>query len=69
MPIKNIPKILNKVEHVTDAQQAHRLEICRQCPYIRKRVGVERCSLCGCFLQVKTRLKDEYCPIEKWKNL
>jgi hypothetical protein len=69
MPIKNLPKILKKSEHVTDAQQASRLEICRACPYLRKRVGVEVCGLCSCVLELKTRLKDEYCPIEKWKKV
>lgn len=69
MPIKNLPKIINPAEHVTDAQQAERMKICRECPYLRKRVGVEVCGLCSCVLEIKTRLKVEYCPIEKWKKV
>jgi len=68
MPIKNLPKLLKKSEHVSDTEQARRLKICRACPYLRKRVGgkFEQCALCGCLLDLKTRLKAENCPIEKW---
>nr|WP_235596206.1 DUF6171 family protein [Leptospira weilii] len=26
----------------------------------------ERCSVCGCFVRLKTKLKQESCPIKKW---
>nr|WP_246846765.1 hypothetical protein [Leptospira barantonii] len=29
----------------------------------------ERCSLCGCFVRLKTKLKSESCPISKWKRV
>lgn len=69
MPLKNIPRLLIKSEHVTNAQQAERLKICRACPNIRKRVGKEVCLICRCFLHLKTELKVEECPILKWKKI
>lgn len=48
----------------------NRLNICRDCDYfIRKEDSIffsERCSICGCFLKLKTKLKFEECPLKKW---
>jgi len=27
-----------------------------------------RCTLCGCFISYKTALRNEECPINRWKN-
>ncbi|EKR98081.1 DUF6171 family protein [Leptospira mayottensis] len=43
-----------------------RLEICFACPLLLKGFLLERCSVCGCFVRLKTKLKYESCPIKKW---
>jgi hypothetical protein len=42
-----------------------RLKICNRC---RKR-NKNRCSLCGCVLTSKTRLKNAECHIGKWNKI
>jgi hypothetical protein len=27
------------------------------------------CNICGCFLHAKNRVKDEECPLKKWKRV
>jgi hypothetical protein len=41
-----------------------RLRICNGCVNLFKPTG--NCKLCGCFVKVKTKLKNQKCPIEKW---
>jgi len=41
-----------------------RLAICRTCPNFRPRTA--RCGLCGCFMQIKARLRGSKCPAGKW---
>ena len=44
-----------------------RLKICVGCEHIRlKKTAYKRCSQCGCFLHMKTRLLNQECPIGKW---
>lgn len=40
-----------------------RLDTCKSCP--RLRAG-SICSLCGCFMQAKTKLENATCPENKW---
>lgn len=42
----------------------YRLEICNQCPAFRK--YTQRCSKCGCFMQLKSTLMKAKCPIGRW---
>jgi hypothetical protein len=44
--------------------QKQRLDICRSCSYYQK----SKCKLCGCFMPLKTRIKEISCPINKWKQ-
>jgi len=39
-----------------------RLKICNICEH--KSVGI--CKICKCFIEIKTRLKNAKCPINKW---
>jgi hypothetical protein len=49
----------------TDSEQANsRLSICRGCEFFDS--GSERCGKCGCNMAVKTYLRAEKCPIDKW---
>ncbi|OMI16719.1 DUF6171 family protein [Leptospira weilii] len=43
-----------------------RLSLCLSCPLLLKTFLSERCSSCGCFVRLKTKLKSESCPIGKW---
>jgi hypothetical protein len=41
-----------------------RMKICQACPEFRK-IAVQ-CELCGCFLELKTKLLEASCPADKW---
>jgi len=42
----------------------YRLDICKQCPWLDKRLV--KCRKCGCFMKLKSTLKQASCPIDKW---
>jgi hypothetical protein len=41
-----------------------RLDICNQCPALNKHLM--KCTKCGCFMKLKTTLKQAECPLGKW---
>jgi hypothetical protein len=41
-----------------------RLEICMSCEFLNK--TLVKCNKCGCFMKLKTTLKNAGCPIGKW---
>jgi len=41
-----------------------RLAICNTCPWFSK--NQQRCRKCGCFMALKSTLKQASCPIGKW---
>ena len=41
-----------------------RLEICNSCEWFNKRLA--KCRKCGCFMKLKSTLKQASCPIGKW---
>ena len=41
-----------------------RLDICRQCEFLDKKLVV--CMQCGCFMKLKTTLHEASCPVGKW---
>ena len=41
-----------------------RMKVCHECPAYRKLTV--QCSLCNCFLELKTKILRASCPIEKW---
>lgn len=43
---------------------ASRLEICNSCTFLNKKTV--RCTKCGCFMKLKTTLRQAKCPIGKW---
>jgi hypothetical protein len=57
--IANNKKIISP-EHL--AQE--RLDICNKCENLEK--NLDRCSVCGCFVKVKTKVSFEECPLHKW---
>ena len=43
---------------------ASRMETCRACEhFIREQ---NRCALCGCFAELKARMRSQHCPVGKW---
>ncbi len=45
-----------------------RMKVCNNCiEKIRITKSVYMCNICGCFLHAKNRVKDEECPLKKWK--
>jgi hypothetical protein len=61
-PVK--PWDLLRKENWTEAEvYAKRLEICEECSHFTK---TRQCDLCYCFMDMKTRLENAYCPIRKW---
>ena len=43
--------------------QKQRMSICENCEYYK----FKKCSNCGCVMFLKTWLRNEKCPIGKWK--
>jgi hypothetical protein len=41
-----------------------RLKICNECEWFHK--GLAKCRKCGCFMKLKSTLKQAECPIQKW---
>jgi hypothetical protein len=41
-----------------------RIKLCEECPHFK--ALLRQCDLCGCFLDLKTKLLNARCPINKW---
>lgn len=41
-----------------------RLAICNQCQYLNK--TLMKCNKCGCFMKLKSTLKQASCPLGRW---
>lgn len=52
------------VEYVTREEKKRRLDICLSCEHLKKLA--RQCSLCGCFIDMKTKYTESECPGEKW---
>lgn len=74
---KNVVGTLSKgLEEVSEEVQSKREEICNGCEYYTKNVlgklhtdTNHRCLLCGCFMNLKRRLKAGDCDAKKWDSL
>lgn len=55
---------LDAVERADEETAKKRIEICVECPHLIK--ITRQCKECGCFVDLKTKLKTQRCPIEKW---
>lgn len=52
-------------DNYTDTEtEEKRYDICLQCPELT--LTTKQCKKCGCFMHLKTKLKDATCPIGKW---
>ena len=43
---------------------ASRMETCRACEHFIR--DQNRCALCGCFAELKARMRSQHCPVGKW---
>jgi hypothetical protein len=65
--IKDIAKdfLRGKLPVITQEEIAvERMKVCNDCSYKTKLSN--QCSLCHCFLDLKTKLVQSSCPIDKW---
>lgn len=46
--------------------RAQRWLICQGCENLTK---MHRCRKCGCFMEVKTWMAEQECPIQKWQKV
>lgn len=46
-----------------EKNSSDRLAICKICTHLK---SINRCELCGCFVNIKTRIFWASCPIGKW---
>ena len=57
--------ILDKSKYSNNKMEIDkRISICEGCEHFIK--ITKKCSKCGCFMKLKTRLTDASCPIGKW---
>jgi hypothetical protein len=56
--------LLNVNAYTAKKIRDERYEICKSCPELFK--PTRTCKKCGCFMAMKTWLKDATCPINKW---
>lgn len=73
-------KVLLRIDIADDTDIKARRDICRECEHATKNAARldrptkgltvrSKCDLCKCYIQAKTQLKKESCPLEKWKAI
>lgn len=55
--------LLNKDNWTMEEVREKRLEICNACPDL---LITRQCKHCMCFMDIKTKLENAYCPLRKW---
>jgi hypothetical protein len=53
----NMPRSSDELAH-------SRLDICKVCPELFS--ATNQCKKCGCFMNLKVKLQDATCPMNKW---
>lgn len=57
--------VLNRQAYLNDEDLSEkRYEICQSCPRFFK--ITKQCKECGCFMAIKTKLREAVCPLGKW---
>jgi len=51
-------------EYIDKETSESRFEICKLCPELISLT--KQCKKCGCFMALKTKMKEASCPIGKW---
>jgi hypothetical protein len=48
----------------------NRLAVCSGCPLLEiSKLGIKSCGVCGCEVDAKTNVLDEYCPANRWDDI
>ena len=53
---------------VTPQEYKTRYEICMKCEHKVVRLNIPTCEVCGCILYIKTKISNQSCPKDKWKE-
>jgi len=56
--------VMNGVLLASEEEKEKRFETCLNCEFLMHKQS--RCLKCGCYMNLKTRLKASKCPIGKW---
>jgi hypothetical protein len=58
--------LLNNKNYTTSEVRDERYSMCLECPEL---ISITRtCKKCGCFMSLKTWIKNASCPIGKWQE-
>lgn len=52
-------------EYADEQTSQKRFDICKTCPELIR--FTKQCKQCGCFMILKTKLKDATCPLGNWQ--
>lgn len=55
---------IQPIIELDDAVVEHRFNTCKGCDKFNHET--QRCTECGCFMQVKTKFTQATCPLNKW---
>lgn len=58
--------VVNGMKNVTPEEKERRLNICEQCPHLRKNGTTIKCGQCGCNLHYKAAMSTSTCPLGHW---
>jgi hypothetical protein len=47
-----------------ESKSQQRMEICKGCEHLTGKLN--KCDLCNCFMNIKTRIFFAKCPVDKW---
>lgn len=66
MSLRQIAKdvLAGKLRLSEEELATERLKVCAECPQMTKLT--RQCKLCGCFLDLKVKVLNAHCPIDKW---
>ena len=60
--LTKLPSLLKKFIIYDKDIVDNRISICKDCEFYNG----SRCEKCGCFMTIKTKLYNSYCPVNKW---
>jgi len=60
----SILKALKKKGRELIERGEERMKICNPCEFFSTNTG--QCKKCGCFMAIKSKIKNMSCPIDKW---
>ena len=63
MPIFDL---FNSKKQVSADVKKVRISICERCKMFRP--ATRQCGICRCFIDLKTKLATEQCPVKKWRQ-